>query len=248
MPSTVAGLLRPHDLDEALTAVADGTARPVAGATALLVDVARGAVAPAALVDLTTLYELTAVDPVAASGLGSRRIGAAVTLGRLVREGGALGAAAGLVASHPVRLRATIGGNITAPGWPHDLRTVLWAKGASIEVAGGDGRRRVGVALEARSLPAGSLAVALHVPHGPTALVAGAGITPGRPALQVVVNRATGRAVVAAGGWRRILPATGLAAASGEDVVDVLHGELADLGVPPDVAGDLARRSAGAAT
>lgn len=244
MTVAVPGLVRPHDVDEAVAALADGTTRPVAGATALLVDVARGAVAPSRLVDLTTIEEATALDPASGSGLGSRRVGAAVSLARLVRSGGALGTAAGQVASHPVRLRATVGGNIVAPGWPHDLRTVLWALGTSLEVAASATRRRVAVSLDPRTLAPEELLVALHVPMAPATVAVGGGVTAGRPALQVVVSRSTGRAAVSSIGWRRPLPATGMAAAGGVDVGPVLSDELVGLGVPPGVARDLADRSA----
>ncbi|QYG94046.1 hypothetical protein HC251_17450 [Iamia sp. SCSIO 61187] len=244
MTVAVPGLVRPRDVDEAVAVLADGAARPVAGATALLVDVARGAGAPSRLVDLTTLDELTALDPAAGSGLGSRRVGAAVSLARLVRSGGALGTAAAQIASHPVRLRATVGGNIVAPGWPHDLRTVLWALGATLEVAGPAARRRVAVSLDPRTLAPQEVLVALHVPSTPATVVAGGGVTAGRPALQVVVSRSTGRAAVGTSGWRRPLPATGTAAAAGTDIGAVLGDELVGLGVPRLVAHDLADRSA----
>jgi hypothetical protein len=243
-------LIRTQDVAAAVRALADGDAgvRPVAGATALLVDVARGGGEPPALVDLTRLDELGSVVRQGEVTL----VGAATTLDRAARLDGVVGAAAHLVATPVVRRQATIGGNVCASGWPRDLAPALWCAGAEAEVAGPAGRRRVPVSLAGFDPAPDEILVRLVVPDGRGTVAAGGGPTPDRPALRVLTGAGAGRAAVCSGSWRRELPVTGAAvgAAFGPSAAvrsdgprvaaNALAGELADLGVPIAVAAALA--------
>jgi hypothetical protein len=220
-------------------------ARAVAGATALLVDVARGGDSPGVLVDLTTVDELATVW----RRLGATWLGAAVTLDRVAGPcgpGGVVGAASGLVATPLVRRQATIGGNICAPGWARDLVPALWCAGAVAEIAGPGGRRQVPVGPESCDLARDEILVHLVVPDGRGSAVAGGGPTPERPALRVLTGipagNGAGRAALCAGPWWRRLPRTGEAAGDA-DVAAALTRELSDLGVPEHVAAALAART-----
>lgn len=107
--------LRPATLDEAVRALAQDGARPLAGGTDLLPNLRRGIGAPRALVDLTAV---AALDAVAVQADGSLRLGAAVTLAALAGHAAvradwpALAKAAGLVAGPTHREAATLGGNL----------------------------------------------------------------------------------------------------------------------------------------
>ncbi|MFT3820760.1 MAG: 4-hydroxybenzoyl-CoA reductase subunit beta [Rubrivivax sp.] len=108
-------MLRPATIEEAVRALAEDGARPLAGGTDLLPNLRRGIGAPRALVDLTAV---AALDAVAVQSDGSLRVGAAATLAALaahaaVRAGWpALAKAAGLVAGPTHREAATLGGNL----------------------------------------------------------------------------------------------------------------------------------------
>jgi 4-hydroxybenzoyl-CoA reductase subunit beta len=108
-------LLRPTGFDEAVRALAEDGARPLAGGTDLLPNLRRGIGAARLLVDLTAV---AALDAIAVQPDGSLRVGATATLAALatraaVREGWpALARAAGLVAGPTHREAATLGGNL----------------------------------------------------------------------------------------------------------------------------------------
>lgn len=108
-------MLRPANIDDAVRALAEDGAMPLAGGTDLLPNLRRGIGAPRTLVDLTAV---AALDAVAVRADGSLRVGATVTLAALadaaaVRAGWpALAKAAGLVAGATHREAATLGGNL----------------------------------------------------------------------------------------------------------------------------------------
>ncbi|WP_395691284.1 4-hydroxybenzoyl-CoA reductase subunit beta [Piscinibacter sp.] len=107
--------LRPASIDEAVRALAEEGAQPLAGGTDLLPNLRRGLGAPRALVDLTAI---AALDAISVQADGSLRVGAAATLAALagqaaVRTGWpAVATAAGLVAGPTHREAATLGGNL----------------------------------------------------------------------------------------------------------------------------------------
>ncbi|HMN75321.1 MAG TPA: 4-hydroxybenzoyl-CoA reductase subunit beta [Burkholderiaceae bacterium] len=108
-------LVRPSSIDDAVRALAEDGARPLAGGTDLLPNLRRGLGEPRKLVDLGAIAGLAAIESGADGGL---RLGAGVTLAALagderVRSGWpALAHAAGLVAGPTHRATATLGGNL----------------------------------------------------------------------------------------------------------------------------------------
>ncbi|MBP5990808.1 MAG: 4-hydroxybenzoyl-CoA reductase subunit beta [Piscinibacter sp.] len=107
--------LRPASIDEAVRALAEEGAQPLAGGTDLLPNLRRGLGTPRVLVDLTAI---AALDAISVQADGSLRVGAAATLAALagqaaVRTGWpAVATAAGLVAGPTHREAATLGGNL----------------------------------------------------------------------------------------------------------------------------------------
>ena len=108
-------IVRPPSLGEALRALGEEGAQPLAGGTDLLPNLRRGLGAPRALVDLSAVAGLDAIEHRAD---GSLRLGATVTLAMLAADAGvragwpALAHAAGLVAGPTHRAAATLGGNL----------------------------------------------------------------------------------------------------------------------------------------
>jgi len=134
--------LSPTSLGEALQLKADRPdSLPVAGGTDVMVGVNFGQLRPPALLDLTRVPELAAIDR---SG-PLLRIGAGVTYTRLMASLGdvlpGLAAAARTVGSPQIRNRGTIGGNLGTASPAGDCHPVLLAGRASIEVASIRGSR-----------------------------------------------------------------------------------------------------------
>lgn len=107
-------ILRPMSLDDALAALADPGARPLAGGTDLIVNLRRGIGAPARLVDLSCVPGMGGIT----ADSESLVIGAGVTLRELAESpvpgpaGAALKQAAEAVAGPSHRNLATVGGNL----------------------------------------------------------------------------------------------------------------------------------------
>lgn len=107
--------LRPATVNDAVRALAEAGAQPLAGGTDLLPNLRRGLGTPRLLVDLTAV---PALDTVAVQADGSLHLGAAATLATVqdhaaVRAGWpALATAAALVAGPTHRQAATLGGNL----------------------------------------------------------------------------------------------------------------------------------------
>lgn len=107
--------LRPASIEEAVRALAEEGAQPLAGGTDLLPNLRRGLGTPHVLVDLTAI---AALDAITVQSDGSLRVGAAATLAALAGQGAvragwpALATAAGLVAGPTHREAATLGGNL----------------------------------------------------------------------------------------------------------------------------------------
>ena len=129
--------LRPHDLDEAVAAIAAGGV-PLAGGSVLVPLIARGALSPAAIVDVGRLAPLTELR----DEDGEITVGAAVTLETLTRVPpageAALPEAAAAVGNPLVRRVGTLGGNVGSGLATADLVPALLALDATVTWAGSD--------------------------------------------------------------------------------------------------------------
>jgi CO/xanthine dehydrogenase FAD-binding subunit len=118
---------------------------PVAGGTDVMVELNFDHRRPPALLDLTRVPELSAVD----RADGRIRIGAGVPYARIITELGAelpgLAMAARTVGSPQIRNRGTVGGNLGSASPAGDSHPPLLACGADVEIASARGERRVPV-------------------------------------------------------------------------------------------------------
>ncbi|MQS08403.1 FAD binding domain-containing protein [Streptomyces alkaliphilus] len=147
--------LRPGDWREALALRAERPgALPIAGGTDVMVEINHGGRRPEALLDLSALAELHALehepageDPAAPAG--RVRLGAAVPYSRVVTELGAelpgLALAARTVGSPQIRNRGSVGGNLGAASPAGDCHPALLASGAEIEAVSVRGTRHIPV-------------------------------------------------------------------------------------------------------
>jgi CO/xanthine dehydrogenase FAD-binding subunit len=119
---------------------------PVAGGTDVMVGINFGRLRPPALLDLTQVPELTAIDR---SGR-PLRIGAGVTYTRLIAELAdvlpGLAMAAKTVGSPQIRNRGTIGGNLGTASPAGDCHPALLVADAEVEVGSVRGTRVIPVA------------------------------------------------------------------------------------------------------
>jgi CO/xanthine dehydrogenase FAD-binding subunit len=168
MPAPVA---LPRSLDAALGALAEAPdATVLAGGTDVMVEVNAGLRRPTAVVSLTRVPELA----------GWHREGGELVLGACLTyaemERGELAAlvpvlaqAARTVGSPQIRAAATLGGNIGTASPAGDTLPVLAALGATVELAGPAGTRRVPLhelvtGVKTTSLMTGELVTAVRVP------------------------------------------------------------------------------------
>jgi len=146
-------LLMPHTLPEALDVLAQGgpDVVPLAGGTALLVDMRGGHLRPGVLMDVSHL-------PASSEPFGKVEcqqenghvvVGGGVTIAGLLddplvaRYGPVLGQAARRFANPLVRNRATLGGNLAYASPAADMAPPLLVLGAEVELASLAGTRRV---------------------------------------------------------------------------------------------------------
>ena len=136
--------LQPTSWDDALAVkAARPEALPIAGGTDVMVELNFDARRPDALLDLTSVPELTgwAVEN------GLVRLGAGVSYTRLIDELGGLlpglAMASRTVGSPQIRNRGTVGGNLGAASPAGDCHPPLLASGAMIEVASVRGTRTI---------------------------------------------------------------------------------------------------------
>lgn len=148
--------------------------RPISGGTAVTLMLRLGLLDVERLVSvrrIAALHGITRTD-------GALRIGAAVTLREVasapeVRESApSLAHACGQVGNPRVRNVATLGGNLAEADYASDPPSVLVSLGASCEVAGPTGTRRLAVAdlitgFYETSLSPDELITAVEVPTGP---------------------------------------------------------------------------------
>lgn len=158
----------------ALLAAEPGEARVLAGGTDLLVQLKTDLIAPQLLVDIKRIGELREVK----REVGGFRIGAAVT-GAELKEHPELKTvwpgvieAANLIGSTQVQGRATLGGNLCNGSPAADSVPALIAAGATVTVAGPNGRRDLpveDVVLRPRrlSLAKGEFVVSFLLPPRP---------------------------------------------------------------------------------
>jgi carbon-monoxide dehydrogenase medium subunit len=138
--------LRPSTFAEALRALDDhaGDARILAGGTDLLIGMKDGTVTPEFLVDIKHIPEMRKLE---VAGAGTLKIGACVTVSELLgcaalpRGMAALHEAAGWLATHQVRNRATVGGNLCNASPACDLGPPLLVLGATVRALSTKGER-----------------------------------------------------------------------------------------------------------
>jgi carbon-monoxide dehydrogenase medium subunit len=147
VPSPTPGFHRPRTVAEAVALLAaDDTARPISGGATLVAMLNARVLEPTALVSLAGIAELKGISR---QDSGALRIGAFTrhrdTAGcpLLVGTAAVLGEAAGQIANATVRNMGTIGGSISFADPGLDYPPALVAAGATIEIAGSDGRRQV---------------------------------------------------------------------------------------------------------
>jgi CO/xanthine dehydrogenase FAD-binding subunit len=156
----------------ALTEHPDATV--LAGGTDLMVEVNDGRRIPSQVIAVGRVAELAGIRVDGHTQGATIVIGAAATFARLERGtvaelAPALAYAARTVGSPQIRNAATIGGNLATASPAGDSLPVLVALGATIEVAGPDGRRRIPInefftGPKRSALAPGELVVAVHVP------------------------------------------------------------------------------------
>jgi carbon-monoxide dehydrogenase medium subunit len=163
---------RASSVDEAVELLSElEDSRPLAGGHSLLPAMKLRFSIPSALVDIGRIAELGGIE----AENGGVRIGATATHAQvasseLVRSGcRALAEAASIIGDRQVRNRGTIGGSLAHNDPGADEPTVVTALGATITVAGGNGRRRIAAGefftgLFSTALDPGELLVSVHVP------------------------------------------------------------------------------------
>ncbi|MHB8694877.1 MAG: FAD binding domain-containing protein [Solirubrobacteraceae bacterium] len=131
---------RPHSLPDAIAAVAERGARPLAGGQSLIAQLTRRELAVDRLVDLAgvgELRQLTVLED------GSLSLGAMVTVAtleddeRITAGWPLLATAARHVGHRPIRNRSTVGGCIAFGDPPAEVPLALAVLGADIERIGG---------------------------------------------------------------------------------------------------------------
>jgi len=136
--------VRPGSLDEVLAALADGSAKILAGGQSLVPVLAMRLGRPETLVDINAVVELSAM----AVADGVLRVGATVRQRALehspeVSAVPLLGLALPFVGHRELRSRGTVCGSLAHADPAAELPAVACCLGATLEVAGAGGRRRV---------------------------------------------------------------------------------------------------------
>jgi carbon-monoxide dehydrogenase medium subunit len=136
---------RPCTLEEAAEYLKQDESRIMAGGTDLLVSIRKGAIRPEAIVDIKGIEELRGIS-LNSEGLS---IGAAVTINEIINseeiqdQFPILVEAGRVLASHQVRNRATVAGNLCNASPAADMALPLLALDASAEVFSSKGRREI---------------------------------------------------------------------------------------------------------
>lgn len=173
---TTVPLVRPETMEEALTLLAeDDDALVYGGGTALQILRKLGVLYASVLVDIARLPGLGQLTSTA-TGL---RVGPMVSLRRMerdplvIRHAPLAAAAYAKVANPRVRNTATVGGNIAHGDYRLDPPVALLVLGATIEVTGLDGARRVPVeeffvGFQQTALRPGEVVTAIEIPFRPS--------------------------------------------------------------------------------
>jgi len=174
-------LIQPDSVAEAVAALGRaGSARVIAGGTALVPMMRLGVIRPDPVIALDRVKGL---GDIREQG-GALRVGAMVTMADLeraplVRAGWALLAeAAGRVATPAIRSSATLGGNLAYAEAASDVAPALLCLEAGIEIAGAGGERTVPIGrfftgFFETVLAPGEIATGIRVPPCPAGAVAG---------------------------------------------------------------------------
>lgn len=169
--------LSPSTIDEAIKAFsnAEGAARILAGGTDLLVQMRAGVVSPGTIIDIKKIAEMTAI---AQTPDGGFQVGAAVA-GAILAEHPTFGKAwpgvleaINLIGSTQIQGRASPGGNLCNGSPAGDSVPAMMAAGATVTIAGPNGRRVMPVeAVPAgpgrTNLAKGEIVVSFHFPARP---------------------------------------------------------------------------------
>jgi carbon-monoxide dehydrogenase medium subunit len=142
---SIARVLRPDSLDEALTQLADPSVRPIAGGTDLLLDLERGGPGPdVELLDLNGIDELRRVTVAAELvTLGALTTHNDVVTHPLLRQVALPLAQACLeIGSPQLRNRATVAGNVATASPANDTISALLALDATVVLRSSTGTRR----------------------------------------------------------------------------------------------------------
>jgi carbon-monoxide dehydrogenase medium subunit len=147
----------PHSLDQLLALLAERgpAARLLAGGTDLIVQLRSGRAAPDLVIDIKRVHGLSAaIEDIRAGAADAGaapvlRVGARVTMARIARDARmrrhfpALVDAALVVGSVQIRNRATLAGNICNASPAADTAPALLVYGASVNIVGPAGARRL---------------------------------------------------------------------------------------------------------
>jgi aerobic carbon-monoxide dehydrogenase medium subunit len=137
----------PRSIAEALDLLAEhADARPLAGGASLVAMINAGLVAPAALVSLTRIPELSGIRPAPDGGItigATTRHNGIAADARLSGIAAVLPHAAAQIAGTAVRNMGTIGGAIAHADPGLDFPPALFALEATVEIASAEGRRHV---------------------------------------------------------------------------------------------------------
>jgi carbon-monoxide dehydrogenase medium subunit len=164
--------VKPGKLDEALEALQKESSAPLAGGTALLVDMRDGVVRPDVVVDIKGLAELNAFSVDSEKGVS---IGARTTLNFLVEDEKLkaccpiISEAASVTATYQLRNRATLVGNICNASPAADMAPSLYILGAKVVILGPHGERSVAITdfmigPQRNALKKGELVVRVEIP------------------------------------------------------------------------------------
>jgi carbon-monoxide dehydrogenase medium subunit len=172
--------VKPGTLDEALEALQTDNSKPLAGGTALLVDMRDGMERPDLVVDVKGLEELNAFSVVPGAGV---TIGARTTLNVLAdnRELKAscpvISEAAVKTATYQLRNKATLVGNICKASPAADMAPPLYILGAQVVITGPQGERKVPmtdfmIGVNRNALKKGEVVLRVEIPPIPKAKMA----------------------------------------------------------------------------
>jgi len=172
--------VKPGTIQEAFEALQTDNSWPLAGGTALLVDMRDGVERPDLLVDIKGLRELDSFTVDSKKGI---TIGARTTLNFLVENKKlkascpVLAEAALVTATYQLRNQATLVGNICKASPAADMAPPLYVLGARVAIVGPKGERRVPVTdfmtgVQKTALKKGELVVQVEIPPPPKAKMA----------------------------------------------------------------------------